>query len=372
MSIHMDPHQFSNSQPSLSQSAEYLRLALPLMARYDIPVTPHNYAVWYAYVCGSNKMLKSRLDEHIEAGLEVNQELIDLLYAEYVDLKCDLNQLEKAHDTISSIQQNVSLALEGAVGSTSDFSASLDQYQRRVNARPNPAEFCELLDELGKSAHAMTENNRQLLTELQQSRSEIADLQRQLHEVRQQAKTDTLTGLCNRKAFFDQCDDMYRSGAIPRGRYSLFMLDIDHFKNINDSFGHLFGDKVIQAVANVLKHNIKGKDLAVRMGGEEFVVLLADSDVRGAMAVAEIIRRIIESARIINPMNKKTISKVTASIGVTEFLQNDTLEDVLGRADRALYYAKQHGRNQIREAEAGTMSFNDSHLEEVCATALRP
>jgi diguanylate cyclase len=321
--------------------------------------------VWYAYVSGSNQMLKTRLDEHIESGKELTQAVVDLLYAEYVDVQFDLNQLEKAHNTFSSIQQNVTLALEDAVGTTSHFSASLDQYQRRVNAKPDPAEFSVLVEELGTSTRSMADNNRQLLAELRQAREEIYDLQRQLHEVRQQAKTDTLTGLANRKAFFDHCDEMYRNGVIPRGRFSLFMVDIDHFKNINDTFGHLFGDKVIQAIAKVLKNNTKGKDLAARLGGEEFVVLLADTGLKGAAAVADTIRRTIESARIINPLNKKIISKVTASIGVTEFLRTDTLEDVLGRADRALYCAKRNGRNQIQEAETGTISLNTLSLNSL-------
>src|SRR5690606_13696336 len=116
------------------------------------------------------------------------------------------------------------------------------------------------------------------------------------------------------------------------------------------TFGHLFGDKVIKAVAMVLKKNTKGKDLAARFGGEEFIVLLPDTGIEGARVVAENIRQTIESASIINPNNKQIVSKVTISIGMTELLDEDDFEAMVVRADKALYAAKDNGRNQVVEA----------------------
>jgi diguanylate cyclase len=150
---------------------------------------------------------------------------------------------------------------------------------------------------------------------------------------------------------------MEANGDFLHGKHSLLMLDIDHFKKVNDTFGHLFGDKVIKAVAMVLKKNTKGKDLAARFGGEEFIVLLPDTGIEGARVVAENIRQTIEGASIINPNNKQIVSKVTISIGMTEMLEEDDFEMMVVRADKALYAAKENGRNQVVEARRDELAL---------------
>jgi diguanylate cyclase (GGDEF)-like protein len=140
-------------------------------------------------------------------------------------------------------------------------------------------------------------------------------------------------------------------------RSSLLMIDIDHFKNINDTFGHLFGDKVIKTVAEVLRRLTKGKDVAARFGGEEFIIHLPETDMNGAKVVAEAIRKTIENASIINPLNNKIVSKVTVSVGITELLMDDELEVAIARSDKALYEAKNSGRNRVCVAETGTATL---------------
>src|SRR5690606_8896692 len=163
--------------------------------------------------------------------------------------------------------------------------------------------------------------------------------------------------LANRKAFLDHMQHHIDQMSHRYTRSSLILLDIDHFKNINDNFGHLFGDKVIRAVSEVLRRNTKGKDLAARFGGEEFIIHLPETDINGARVVAESIRKTIESASIINPMSKKVVSRVTVSLGLTELLPQDQLEEAIARADKALYNAKNSGRNRVSIAETGSVAF---------------
>src|SRR5690606_14655592 len=101
----------------------------------------------------------------------------------------------------------------------------------------------------------------------------------------------------------------------------------------------------------------KGKDIAARFGGEEFIVLLPDTGIEGARVVAENIRRTIEGASIINPSNKQIVSKVTISIGMTELLEEDDIESMIVRADKALYAAKEKGRNQVVEARRDELTI---------------
>jgi diguanylate cyclase len=342
MHSHRDAH-------TLPESAELLRMVLPLMSKYKIPVTPLNYAVWFEYTTGRNRELNERLDGCIRAGTEINEMLTATLHRDYIDIHNELGQLEKSRQQLAGLHDTVAYKLEIACGTTSDFGVTLNRYQNRIHTGLDSDQLNTLIVDLDISTNQMLINNRHLLKELHASREEVAMLKQQLVEARKVVKTDSLTTLANRKAFFDQAEDMLGSGKFAEGRHSLFMLDIDHFKNVNDTFGHLFGDKVIRAVAMVLKKNTRGKDLAARFGGEEFVVLLPDTSIEGARVVAETIRSTIDLASIVNPTNKAIVSKVTVSIGVTEFTDNDPIEAVIHRADRALYEAKHRGRNQVAE-----------------------
>ena len=131
---------------------------------------------------------------------------------------------------------------------------------------------------------------------------------------------------------------------------ALLLADIDHFKVVNDTYGHVLGDKVIRAVAHVLRSSIKGRDVAARLGGEEFAILLPQTSLTGAAAVAEQIRGTVAQGRICRPDGNESIGQVTLSVGVAVAKPGDTLEALLERADAAMYTAKRAGRNRISVA----------------------
>ena len=126
----------------------------------------------------------------------------------------------------------------------------------------------------------------------------MAELRDELAQVRQLASTDALSGLSNRAAFFEVLDNLLTAGDTDENPFCLAMMDIDHFKRINDTFGHLVGDKVIRFVADTLKQSIKGQDTAGRYGGEEFLVVAPGTGLYDAAILAERLRRVIETDRI--------------------------------------------------------------------------
>jgi diguanylate cyclase (GGDEF)-like protein len=163
-------------------------------------------------------------------------------------------------------------------------------------------------------------------------------------ELRRLATTDALTGIATRGHFLDSAElEIERTHRYQRP-LSVMMLDIDHFKSINDSHGHAAGDTAIQKVVGVLKQLLRGEDLVGRLGGEEFGVLLPETDSERAVIVAERIREQIAALHIVNGESRIAVS---VSIGLTEYQHSDTgIDALLLRADRALYSAKHGGRNR--------------------------
>lgn len=181
----------------------------------------------------------------------------------------------------------------------------------------------------------------------------IADL---FEEVKAQAVTDGLTGLYNRRYFEEYLKKEVTRAMRQQQAFSIVGLDLDHLKQINDKYGHAYGDLAIKTVANVLKKNARSIDTAARMGGEEFNVILPGVDSKGAMIAAERIRKALESEKL------DTIGRITASIGVATFLEHsDNIEDILELTDQAMYQSKRNGRNQVTLAKP----INETSWQEI-------
>ena len=172
------------------------------------------------------------------------------------------------------------------------------------------------------------------------------ELRQSVNHTMSLAVTDDLTGLYNRR-YFDRHLSVMLSKAQEQDRdMALMILDIDHFKTVNDTHGHDVGDKVLKEFAVRLKRNIRGVDLACRFGGEEFVVLMPDTDMRQAEAVAERVREAIAERGFEVPDGRPLNVTVSAGVALNESL-GDTPETLVKRADVALYRAKREGRNRV-------------------------
>jgi diguanylate cyclase len=158
------------------------------------------------------------------------------------------------------------------------------------------------------------------------------------------SRMDALTGLFNRRWLDEVLERQCRRCAEGTTAMSLILVDIDHFKQVNDRFGHLFGDEALKAVANHLRMNTRPLDVAARFGGEEFAVLLHGLDLRGAVEVAEQIRNDIGEAEI---LGSDAQMRLTVSIGVAQLQEFEQPMTLLQNADRALYEAKHLGRNRV-------------------------
>lgn len=159
------------------------------------------------------------------------------------------------------------------------------------------------------------------------------------HRHKRDAETDPLTGLYNRRAFFDRAADAYRSATI-----AVLVFDIDHFKRINDLYGHALGDFVLQSFANILTDAVRDGDLVARLGGEEFAVLLPDAPLKTALIVAERIRKKFAERRF---LSDEKLFGSSVSVGISKLGPCTAINELMVQADAALYIAKRAGRNRV-------------------------
>ncbi len=193
-----------------------------------------------------------------------------------------------------------------------------------------------LKDSGGNIAGAIVVNQ-----DITERRRQEEELKRVHALLERQATTDTLTGIFNRLKFNELLDIEIRGAMRYRHPLSLIMFDIDHFKSINDTYGHLVGDAVLKEITSLVTGNIRNVDVFARWGGEEFVILSPDSSLKAANQVAEKLRRLIEVSSFSSPC------KVTVSFGLAQFQEDDVANSFLNRADAALYRAKSLGRNRV-------------------------
>lgn len=172
----------------------------------------------------------------------------------------------------------------------------------------------------------------------------ISDLAEQNRHLRGLTHMDELTGLANRRAFEERCQDVAETLDERTGRFFVAVIDLDRFKQVNDTHGHQTGDEVLRKVADVLLENVRSADLIARWGGEEFCILLNHVNKRSAVNALERIRKAI--AKAVVSANETEIA-VTASIGVSMFERKSEAPDVFREADSALYISKQNGRNRL-------------------------
>lgn len=174
--------------------------------------------------------------------------------------------------------------------------------------------------------------------------SKIELLERQKKALEQLVVTDPLTNIYNRRGIIDLIEDALKRGNRYEEDMSLVFIDLDYFKKINDTYGHPVGDQILIALVDIMKQSVRSIDQIGRLSGDEFIILLPQTNVRGARKVAETLRKKMESKFF---SVKGKIKNFTISAGITGFVKDFTVSDYLRILDVALYRAKKKGKNQI-------------------------
>lgn len=215
------------------------------------------------------------------------------------------------------------------------------------------------LDDLRKIKTSLAEEVRQLTTMVEQKKQaesqqitalsgQVSALRQELEKTQDETRRDPLTGVYNRRALDEFLTALIDDNRLRRKSFSVLMLDIDNFKAVNDHHGHLIGDQVIGAMAGACVDVLREDDFVARFGGEEFVAVMPGASRRAAANRADKLRSAIANTRFsLADDDREEYLNVTVSIGVTEFTKGDTRADLIERADRALYQAKENGKDQV-------------------------
>ena len=316
--------------------------------RLGIAPTPRNYEVWFMHLSGGNSDLSQNIRVLVREEPQPSAAALEALHSTY--LAADPAPIEGILEGTEDIQQaaqDVVDSVAANAGGIRAYAETLTHWQGRIDQDRTVEGLLQAVSVLSAETARAGERNRVLERQLSTSAARIGKLKDNLAGVKREATTDPLTGLCNRRAFDARLRRMMGQSKAEGGSLSVVLLDVDHFKAVNDKYGHPAGDLVLRLVGRLLIDSVKGRDTAARYGGEEFALVLAGADLRAAAIVAGQVRGALDGKRLVNKVSGNDAGSVTISAGAAEFRPGDTAATLLGRADTALYRAKHSGRNRV-------------------------
>lgn len=330
-------------EESLANALRRGRSALNLLAELRIPPTPARFAVAYAHQLGEIADLSLAMNRLIGHD-RLTGEAVDELYLQFFGNefdRADLNYAsQKIQDTVGDVAEQIGTSLR----SRKDFSEGLQKFAVSLaEGRVTQEQTAALLAVTG----AVERDHAQLQDRLDFTLRELETLRRDLDRLEREARLDPLTGIGNRALFDRQMRTAIAHARRDGEAVSLLMIDIDHFKQFNDLYGHQMGDQVLKLVARQLATLAGDVGEPARYGGEEFALILKRCDLAEAAAVAEKVRKKVEGRKVINRRTGMTLGQVTLSIGVARVRPGESAAELVHRADEAMYRAKAKGRNCV-------------------------
>ena len=318
------------------------------MRLHGIAPTPRNFEIWYAHCAGDKPGLSTRIAAMISAGQPFSAAILDELYRSFLATEIDFAALRDGTRDIQLVAREIVDRVNRTRTEAAVYGRSLATWAVDLREAPNLEMLKSATMALAQETARASERSLTLEQQLQHSVQRIEVLEQQLASAEDAATTDALTGVANRKHF--DAALARAAGDAELHPVSLLMLDIDHFKNFNDSHGHVAGDQVLRLVAKALVAEIKGRDIVARYGGEEFAVILPQTRLEAAAVVGEHIRASLEQRSVVVTRTGRKLGIVTASVGVAQYRPEEAVIDFVDRADAALYAAKHAGRNRVELA----------------------
>lgn len=321
------------------------------------PAVPRNYELWYTYAAGHNKALVEAVQDVLDKRTHVSPEDAKRLYDLFISPTRLSDQAEKVSNEVGDEVKEIVSMLKEAALANSVYGDSLDGIGNELDNVETTSDLKVIVQRLTEETRQMAESSHELQQQLEESSKQITELNANLEAIREESITDQLTRLPNRKHFDEKLLTEIQKSQETGTPLCLLLVDIDHFKNFNDTYGHQTGDQVLRLVANTLKAGVKGRDLPARYGGEEFCIILPETNLKNAVIVANQVRTAVMNRELIKKSTNLSLGRITISVGVGQYRIGESPESLIHRADACLYAAKAAGRNQVKsEVDTGVDS----------------
>jgi diguanylate cyclase len=331
-----------------SEGYALARQAIDVMAEQGVAPTPTNYAVFTSYVADSAPALCEAIQTRIDHGEPIDQDLLDDLYDQHFALKRVQEAVLETGGAMSRELGAVMETLEAAGRDTAAYGDALAGATGVLEqAREDDNGIRRMVEGLVSATARMQRRSRDLEKRLAQTSSEVELLRDNLEKVREEAMTDALTGVANRKRFDESLRRARRTAELKGEEFCLLLCDIDHFKRFNDTWGHQTGDQIIRFVSACLSRFSADHHVVARYGGEEFGVVMPATKIDQALELAEKIRQTVESKRLLRKSTSEDLGHITVSFGVSQYRTGESVEALIERCDSHLYASKAAGRNRV-------------------------
>jgi diguanylate cyclase len=327
------------------------RIALDMMVRHKVWPTPLNYEIWLHCAGDPQSALAVEIERIVAKGEPFTDATCEALAAAHLPKSRLTDEIRDAGDQLSRELDTVSRAIQAAHLSSQAYGATLADATTELSGKTDSTSLRNIVSGLSDATRGVEEENRLLQKQLKESTSEVHQLRDHLAQVRRDATTDALTNLSNRKAFDSELHHSHQVAARTGAGMTLAILDIDHFKRFNDTWGHQTGDQVLRYVASVLARVGVAPRSAARYGGEEFAMIFPGESAESVRGMLQDIIAEIASRTLRRRSTHEELGAITVSGGVAELQPGETAHALLERADAALYASKRGGRNRITNAE---------------------
>jgi diguanylate cyclase len=319
--------------------------AMESLQRFAIPATPANYAIWYEYHARQSPNLERTIDVLISNGASFDESTLQDLYSTFFSSAKEAQAVRETSVLALNTLQEIVSAADFASDDAHQFGATLRGIASR-NLGESLGNLKNLIENLVTESKGMAGRSEYFGLRMRESAGKVEALERNLQEAIRDAMLDGLTGVSNRKTF-DAIIRKTAGEAMNSGDdLALLMIDIDHFKRVNDTWGHQTGDAVLRHLAKTVQAAVRGGDCVARYGGEEFAVILPRTDVDSAFNVAQNIRQALARNPLLLDLTPP-MTPVTVSIGAACYEPGDPLTEWVERTDAALYQAKKEGRDRV-------------------------
>src|SRR5580698_8868160 len=333
---------------------EVARSAIEMMERAKVWPTALNFELWLHLVADPAGALAVELQRLLSSGEQITDFVAEDLAHTFLPKVRLHDQIRDAGDQLSQELATVSRAIQNAQQTNEAYGQQLAGATQELSENMESGELKALVKGLASATNRAQSQNRELEQRLAESTAEVGRLRDHLVQVRRDATTDGLTNLANRKSFDEELERACSDADADGGSVLLAVLDIDHFNNFNDTWGHQTGDQVIRYVASVIGRVGAPPRFAARYGGEEFAMIFCGETAAQVEQTLQEILQEVASRRLKRRSTNEDLGAVTISAGFAERKKAEPPVSLMERADAALYDSKHAGRNRVTRAERRT------------------